>query len=39
MKQVECKLLDFDWIFTGDNTATLIKVLAETDNDEIFACN
>jgi hypothetical protein len=37
MKQVEAKLLDFDWIFTGDNAASMIKVLAETDNDEIFS--
>lgn len=37
VKQVECKLLDFDWIFTGDNAANMMKVLAETSNDEIFA--
>ena len=37
MKQVEAKLLDFDWIFTGDNAASMIKVLAENDNDEIFS--
>lgn len=38
MKQVEAKLLDFNWIFTENNAATLIKILAETTNDEIFAC-
>ena len=37
MKQVEAKLLDFDWIFTGENSACMIKVLAETENDEIFS--
>jgi hypothetical protein len=38
LKQVEAKLLDFDWIFTAGNAATLIKILAETDNDDIFKC-
>jgi hypothetical protein len=38
-KQVEAKLLDFDWIFTNNNAATLIKILAETTNDEIFSCS
>jgi hypothetical protein len=38
LKQVEAKLLDFDWIFTGNNAATLLNILAETDNDEIFSC-
>lgn len=37
-KQVEARLLDFDWIFTSNNSATLIKILAETSNDEIFSC-
>jgi len=38
MKQVEAKLLDFDWIFTEKNAGAVVKVLAETSNDEIFAC-
>ena len=38
LKQVEAKLLDFDWIFTGNNAATLLNILAETENDEIFSC-
>ena len=37
-KQVEAKLLDFDWVFIKDNSKTVIKCLAETDNDEIFSC-
>lgn len=37
MKQVEAKLLDFDWIFTKQNANEMIKVLAETENDEIFS--
>lgn len=37
-KQVEVRLLDFDWLFTQNNAATLIKILAETANDEIFSC-
>ena len=37
MKQVEAKLLDFDWIFTKQNAAEMIKILAETENDEIFS--
>jgi len=37
LKQVEAKILDFNWIFVGDNSARLIKILSETDNDEIFA--
>lgn len=28
LKQVEAKLLDFDWIFTGNNAATLLNILA-----------
>ena len=37
MKQVEAKLLDFDWIFTKQNAAEMIQILAETENDEIFS--
>lgn len=37
IKQVEAKILDFNWVFVGDNAARLTKILAETDNDEIFA--
>ena len=37
LRQVEAKLLDFNWIFTGNNACKFITVLAETDNDEIFA--
>ena len=38
LKQVEAKILDFNWVFIGDNNARFTKILAETDNDEIFAC-
>ena len=34
---MEAKVLDFDWIFTADNAAKFVKILAETKNDEIFA--
>jgi hypothetical protein len=37
LRQVEAKLLDFNWIFTGNNACKFITVLAETENDEIFA--
>ena len=37
LRQVEAKLLDFNWIFTGKNAQKFIQVLATTDNDEIFA--
>lgn len=37
LKQIEAKILDFNWVFIGDNTARLIKILANTSNDEIFA--
>ena len=37
LRQVEAKLLDFNWIFIGQNAAKFITVLSETDNDEIFA--
>jgi hypothetical protein len=37
LKQVEAKVLDFNWIFIGDNSARLTDILANTDNDEIFA--
>ena len=37
LRQVEAKLLDFNWIFTKQNACKFITVLAETDNDEIFA--
>lgn len=39
IKQVEAKLLDFDWIFTGDNAKTFLSILSETENDEIFSCD
>jgi len=39
LKQVEAKLLDFDWIFIGDNASSFLQTLAETDNDEIFSCS
>ena len=38
LKQVEAKLLDFDWIFTENNARELIKILSETENDGIFSC-
>ena len=37
LRQVEAKLLEFNWIFIGQNAAKFIAVLAETENDEIFA--
>ena len=37
LRQVEAKLLDFNWIFIGQNAAKFITVLSETENDEIFA--
>lgn len=37
LKQVEAKVLDFNWVFIGDNSARLTDILANTDNDEIFA--
>lgn len=37
LKQVEAKILDFNWVFIADNSARLTKILATTDNDEIFA--
>ena len=37
-KQVLAKILDFSWLFIGSNNARFTKILAETDNDEIFAC-
>lgn len=39
VKQVEAKLLDFDWIFTGNNAKAFMTILAETENDEIFSCD
>jgi len=37
LKQVEVKILDFNWVFIADNSARLMKILATTENDEIFA--
>jgi len=37
LKQVEAKILDFNWVFIGDNNARFIKILSATENDEIFA--
>lgn len=37
LKQIEAKILDFNWVFIGDNAGRLVKILSETDNDEIFA--
>lgn len=37
IRQIEAKILDFNWVFIEDNSANLIEALAETDNDEIFA--
>ena len=37
LKQVEAKVLDFNWVFIGDNSARLTDILANTENDEIFA--
>ena len=37
LRQVEAKLLEFNWIFSGQNAAKFVSALAETDNDEIFA--
>lgn len=38
LKQVEAKILDFNWVFIGDNAARMMEILSSTDNDEIFAC-
>ena len=37
LKQVEAKILDFNWVFIGDNAGRLVEILSQTDNDEIFA--
>ena len=37
LRQVEAKLLEFPWIFCGQNAAKFVEALADTDNDEIFA--
>jgi hypothetical protein len=37
LKQVEAKILDFNWVFIGDNAGRLVEILSSTDNDEIFA--
>jgi len=37
LKQVEAKILDFNWVFIGDNSQRLTQILSTTDNDEIFA--
>ena len=37
MRQVCAKILDFNWIFSGNNAEKFITTLAETDNDDIFA--
>ena len=37
LRQVEAKLLEFNWIFNKENAAKFITILSETDNDEIFA--
>jgi len=39
LRQVEAKILDFDWVFNGDNSAKFIKILCETENNEVFACD
>lgn len=38
LKQVEAKILDFDWVFNGNNASTFLSALGNTENDEIFAC-
>ena len=37
IKQIEAKILDFNWAFIGDNTGRLLTTLADTENDDIFA--
>lgn len=37
LRQVEAKLLEFNWIFSGQNAAKFVTCLSDTDNDEIFA--
>lgn len=37
LRQVKAKILDFNWIFNGDNAEKFIKTLSDTDNDAIFA--
>ena len=39
LKQIEAKILDFNWLFVGGNAGKFLKILAETENDEIFACS
>lgn len=38
IKQVAAKVLDFNWIFVGQNATKLLQTLADTENDEIFSC-
>ena len=37
IKQVEAKILDFSWVFTGKNAAFVIQILSQSQNDAIFA--
>ena len=37
LRQVEAKLLEFNWMFIEENAARFIKILSGTDNDAIFA--
>ena len=36
LRQVEVKILDFNWVFIADNASRFLKILAETENDGIF---
>ena len=37
LKQVQVKLLDFNWIFFGNQAKKFISVLSNCENDQIFA--
>ena len=36
LKRVQIESLDFDWLFEGQNAATLLKILAQDANQECF---
>jgi hypothetical protein len=37
IKRIEISALEFDWVFHGDSAVNFIKMLANTDNDNLFA--
>ena len=36
-KRVEISVVEFDWVFHGEEAKNFIKKLANTDNDNLFA--